>query len=99
MFAGAKGTLYAGALPGQGDEAVAYHSAGGMSSTGSFCNPGDWFCDGTLATGTAGTGSVAKWANHSVALRDDGESLNHYTAGSWAGIMGAVRQDMVSYAY
>jgi hypothetical protein len=33
MYAGAKGTLYSGILPGQDDEAVAYHSAGGVSGT------------------------------------------------------------------
>jgi hypothetical protein len=99
MFAGAKGTLYSGVLPGQDDEAVAYHSSGGMSATGSFCNPGDWFCDGTLNTGTAGTGSVAKWGYHTVSFRDDGENDNHYTNDTWAGIMGVVRQDMVTYAY
>ena len=53
MFAGSKGTAYSGVLPGQDDEAVAYHSTGGVSQAGSFCNPGDWFCDGTLNTGTA----------------------------------------------
>ncbi|MBL8511127.1 MAG: hypothetical protein JNM52_05730, partial [Betaproteobacteria bacterium] len=43
MFAGASGTLYSGILPGQDDEAVSYHSSGGVSVTGSFCNPGDLF--------------------------------------------------------
>jgi hypothetical protein len=99
MFSGAKGTLYAAALPGQDDEVIAYHSSGGMAATGSFCNPGDWFCDGTLNTGSGATGSVAKWSYHSVSARDDGESYNHYTSGSWAGIMSLVRQDMVTYAF
>lgn len=99
MFAGAKGTLYSGTLPGQDDEAVAYHSSGGMSNTGSFCNPGDLFCDGTLQTGTGGTGSVAKWAFHSVKVRDDAEQFIHTADGTWGGIMGAVRSDMVTFAY
>ena len=44
MFAGAKGTLYSFVLPGQDDEAIAYHSSGGVSgsSGASFCNPSDW---------------------------------------------------------
>jgi len=99
MFSGSKGTAYSGVLPGQDDEVIAYHSSGGLSATGSFCNPGDWFCDGQLNTGTGGTGSVAKWSYHSVRVRDDGENYNHYTSGSWAGIMSQVRQDMVTYAY
>ncbi|HEX5750353.1 MAG TPA: hypothetical protein VFZ09_29250 [Archangium sp.] len=100
MFAGARGTLYSGTLPGQDDEAVAYHSTGGVSSTGGFCNPGDWFCDGTLNTGTSATSNgVAKWSYHTVSLRDDGESYDHYAAGNWAGIVGPVRADMAAYAY
>jgi hypothetical protein len=95
LFAGAKGTLYSGVLPGQDDEALSYHSTGGMSSTGSYCNPGDWFCGGTLQTGS-GNG---KWSYHTVQLRDDSEQYNHYASGNWAGIVGPVRQDMVTYAY
>jgi hypothetical protein len=98
MFAGAKGTAYSGVLPGQDDEVVAYHSTGGLSATGSFCNPGDLFCDGQLNTGTAGSTNAPKWTNHTVSLRDDGESYDHHTASSWGGIMGAVRADMVKFA-
>ena len=102
MFAGAKGSLHASLLPGQDDEALAYHTTGGLSSTGSFCNPGDWFCDDTLEYGTGGSykGStyVPKWSNHYVYLRDDNESYNHYSAGNWAGIVGPVRADMATYA-
>ncbi|MCC6552724.1 MAG: hypothetical protein IT372_06835 [Polyangiaceae bacterium] len=102
MFAGAKGTLYSGTLPGQDDEAVAYHSTGGMSATGGFCNPGDWFCDDTLQLGTTGSykGStlIQKWSYHTVELRDDSEQYNHYSNGSWGGIVGPVRVDMVTYA-
>ncbi|MBJ6761014.1 hypothetical protein JGU66_09585 [Myxococcaceae bacterium JPH2] len=102
MFAAAKGTLYSGILPGQDDEAVAYHSTGGVSgsSGGSYCNPGDWFCGGTLNTGTAAcSDGRAKWTNHSVDFRDDGESVNHYANGNWGGIVSKVRADMVTYAY
>ncbi|AKT41482.1 hypothetical protein [Chondromyces crocatus] len=102
MFAGAKGTLYSGVLPGQDDEAVAYHSTGGVSQTGSFCNPGDWFCDGTLQTGTGGANKgstrISLWSNHTVELRDDSEQYGHGAGGSWGGIVGPVRQDMVRYA-
>jgi hypothetical protein len=99
MFAGAKGTLYSGTLPGQDDEVVAYHSTGGVSKTGSFCNPGDLFCDGNLNTGSGNTSNgVAKWNLHTVDLADTGESYNHYSGGSWGGIVGPVRTDMVNYA-
>jgi hypothetical protein len=102
MFAGSKGTAYSGILPGQDDEAVAYHSTGGVSgsSGGSYCNPGDWFCGGTLNTGTnACSDGRAKWSYHTVELRDDGEAYNHYANGNWGGIVGPVRADMATYAY
>ena len=70
MYAGAKGTAYSGILPGQDDEAVAYHSTGGVSgsSGGSYCNPSDWFCnDLTLGT-AANEGGSAKWSYHSVVV-------------------------------
>jgi hypothetical protein len=102
LFAGARGTFYSGILPGQDDEALAYHSTGGLSSTGSFCNPGDFFCDDTLELGTAGShkGStfIPKYTNHYTMLRDVNESFDHYTAGNWAGIVGPVRQDMINFA-
>ena len=100
MWAGAKGTLYSGVLPGQDDEVVAYHSAGGVSgsSGGSYCNPSDWFCnDLTLGT-AANEGGTAKWSYHTVSFRDDNEQYNHYTNGQWQGTVGLVRQDMVNYA-
>ena len=96
MYAGARGTLYSGLLPGQDDEAIAYHSSGGVSgsSGGSYCNPSDWFCnDLTLGT-AANQGGRAKWSNHSVVFRDNGESYNHYTSGNWAGVVSRVRADM-----
>jgi hypothetical protein len=102
MFAASKGTLYSGILPGQDDEAVAYHSGGGVSgsSGGSYCNPGDWFCGGTLNTGTAAcSDGRAKWSYHTVSFRDDGESLNHYANGNWGGIVSKVRADVATYAY
>ncbi len=98
MFAGSKGTAYSGTLPGQDDEAVAYHSTGGVASTGSLCNPGNWFCDGTLEYGTALSAGKSKWSLHTVEFRDDSESYDHYTAGAWGGIVGVVRSDMVTYA-
>ncbi|MFL6672331.1 MAG: hypothetical protein ACJ8LG_03450 [Massilia sp.] len=100
MYAGAKGTLYSGILPGQDDEAVAYHSSGGVSggSGGSYCNPSDWFCN-DLTLGTAlNEGGSAKWSYHSVSFRDDNEAYNHYTNGAWGGIVSVVRSAMVNSA-
>jgi hypothetical protein len=100
MFAGARGTAYSGTLPGQDDEAVAYHSTGGVSVKGGFCNPGDWFCDGTLNTGTAATSNGKPlWSYHTVEFRDDGENHDHYQNGNWENIVGVVRADMAAYAY
>lgn len=103
MFAGAQGGVGSSLLPGQDDNAVAYHSTGGLSDTGSFCNPGNWFCDDALEYGSTGSykGStyVAKWANHYVWLRDDGEDYDHTQDGAWADIVGEVREDMALYAY
>jgi hypothetical protein len=100
MFAGAGGTYYSAILPGQDDEAVAYHSTGGVSgsSGAAYCNPADWFCnDLTLGT-AANEGGSAKWGFHSVKFRDDGESYNHYTNGNWQGIVSVVRTDVVNNA-
>lgn len=100
MFAGAKGTLYSFILPGQDDEAIAYHSSGGISGTsgGSYCNPADWLCnDLTLGTAAA-QGGRAKWTNHNVKFRDDAEAVNHYASGNWGGIVGKVRADMEANA-
>ncbi|HJV72509.1 hypothetical protein [Ideonella sp.] len=100
MYAGANGTLYSFLLPGQDDEAIAYHSSGGVSgsSGGSFCNPSDWFCN-DLTLGTAkNEGGRAKWSYHSVAFRDGSEAYNHYTNGNWAGIVSKVRADMEANA-
>lgn len=100
MFAGAKGTVYSGTLPGQDDEVVAYHSSGGVSgsSGGSWCNPSDWFCnDLTLGSG-ANEGGRAKWSYHTVAFRDDAEAYTHYISGNWGGVVSLVRADMVANA-
>jgi hypothetical protein len=100
MYAGAKGTPYSGILPGQDDEAIAYHSSGGVSgsSGGSYCNPSDWLCnDLTLGT-AANEGGSAKWSYHSVSFRDDNEAYNHYTNGNWQGIVGVVRSAVVNSA-
>jgi hypothetical protein len=98
-FAGAKGTLYSGTLPGQDDEAVSYHSTGAVSVTGSFCNPGDLFCDGSLTTGTGATSNgKAKYSYHNVKLVDTSESYNHYTNGAWGGIVSKALADVVSLA-
>ena len=100
MYAGAKGTLYSGLLPGQDDEAIAYHSSGGISGSGGagFCNPSDWLCnDLTLGTAAA-EGGRAKWTNHNVVFRDTGEAYNHYNNNAWAGIVGRMRTDVVTNA-
>jgi hypothetical protein len=100
MFAGAKGTLYSAILVGQDDEVIEYHSSGAVSGStkGNYCNPGDWFCD-VLALGTAANSNGrAKWTNHSVQLRDNGQIYNHYAAGNWGGIIAPMRTDMVNYA-
>lgn len=100
MYAGAKGTVYSGILPGQDDEAVAYHSSGGVagSSGSSLCNPSDWFCN-DLTMGTANNeGGSSKWAYHSVSFRDDNEAYNHYASGNWLGIVSVVRTAMVNSA-
>lgn len=93
MYAGARGTLYSGVLPGQDDEVEAYHSAGGVSGSSgrALCNPGDWFCDDLSLGAVPNQGGSTKWTNHSVAFRDDGEDYNHYTEGSWGGIVGVMR--------
>ena len=100
MYAGARGTAYSFLLPGQDDEVVAYHSAGGVSgsSGSSFCNPGDWFCNDLTMGTAANQGGRAKWSFHSVAFRDDRESYDHYGNGNWGGIIGVVRAAVVESA-
>jgi hypothetical protein len=93
MYAGASGTLYSGILPGQDDEVQAYHSAGGVSGNAgrALCNPGDWFCKDLTLGNAPNQGGSTKWNNHSVAFRDDGEDYDHYTDGSWGGIVSVMR--------
>ena len=100
MYAGAKGTAYSAILPGQDDEVVAYHSSGAISgsSGGSYCNPRDWFCNDLTYGTAAAQGGRAKWLFHSVVFRDDGEDFNHYVNGSWSGIAGRMRWDIVTEA-
>ena len=100
MFTGSKGAVQSGLMPGQDDQAVAYHSSGGTAGSGGrgLCNPGNWFCnDLTLGTAANEGGSV-KWSNHSVKFRDNNEQYNHYTNGNWGGVVGLVRADMVTNA-
>lgn len=99
-YAGAAGTLYSALLPGQDDEAVSYHSTGGVAGAAgaSFCNPSDWFCNDLNTGTTACEGGARKWTNHSLSFRDDGEAYNHYAAGNWLGIIGRTRSDVVIYA-
>lgn len=96
MYAGASGTAYSFILPGQDDEAVAYHSSGGVAGTGgsSLCNPSDWLCNDLKLGTAANEGGSTKWSYHSVAFRDDNEAYNHYTNNNWAGVVSLVRKDM-----
>ncbi|NPC55428.1 hypothetical protein [Caenimonas soli] len=100
MYAGAKGALYSITLPGQDDEVVAYHSAGGVSGSGgaSFCNPSDWFCNNLTLGSGPNEGGRAKWSYHSVSFRDDAEALDHYTRRNWSGVVSRLRADMESLA-
>jgi len=88
MFAGAKGTIDSGLLPGQDDQVVAYHSSGAVSGdVRKWCNPYDpvdaLLCYGGLTQGTSAAdgwwfnGDQAKWSNHSVYFRDDAEKYSH----------------------
>ncbi|WP_434383585.1 hypothetical protein [Melittangium boletus] len=101
-YAASQGTLYSFLLPGQDDDAVSYHSTGGVSgaSGSALCNPGDWFCDGTLTLGAEACGNgQAKWSFHSVEFRDDSEAYGHSGNGKWEGIPGRVREDVAKRAY
>ena len=100
MAAGAKGTLYSAILPGQDDEAVAYHSSGGISGTSGIAlgNPADlWSNDLNMLTAVNEGGST-KWSWHSVVSRDDSEVFNHYANSAWQGIISVVRAAMASLA-
>ena len=80
--------------------ANAKESRGGKAGSGggSYCNPGDWFCnDLTLGPGPV-QGGAPKWAFHEVVLRDDAEAYRHYTGGNWGGITAPMRRDMELFA-
>lgn len=97
MYTGAKGTFYSGILPGQDDEAVSYHSSGGVAGTGGtdLCNPSDWWCN-DLTLGTASNeGGSRKWSYHTVKFRDDKETYDHYARSNWLGVIDLVRRDIV----
>jgi hypothetical protein len=100
MYAGARGSLDAWLLPGQDDEVVAYHSAGGVAGTagGAYCNPSDWFCRNLTLGEGPNEGGWPKWNNHSVAFRDDDENVKHGTNGKWEGVTSVVRADMENFA-
>ncbi|MES2316115.1 MAG: hypothetical protein V4631_01355 [Pseudomonadota bacterium] len=100
MYAGAKGTVYSGILPGQDDDAVAYHSTGGVSGSagGAWCNPTDGSCNDLTMGTAANEGGRVKWTNHSVTFRDNNEAYSHSGGGNWGGIVGVVRSAMVSTA-
>jgi hypothetical protein len=100
MLAGANGNLYSWLLPGQDDEAIAYHSSGGVSgsSGGAYCNPRDWWCNDLTMGEAVNEGGWPKWNHHTVAYRDDGENFKHYLEGNWAGITTVMRQTMEVYA-
>jgi hypothetical protein len=100
MFAGANGAVQSGLMPGQDDQAVAYHSSGGTAGSGGrgLCNPGNWFCNDLNLGTAANEGGSVKWTNHSLQFRDNNEQYNHYTNGNWGGVVGLVRADMVTNA-
>jgi hypothetical protein len=100
MLAGANGHLDAWLLPGQDDEAIAYHSSGGVSgsSGGAYCNPRDWWCNDLTMGEGVNEGGWPKWNHHLVAYRDDGENFKHYIDGNWGGITTVMRQTMENYA-
>ena len=100
MYAGARGTVYSFLLPGQDDEVVAYHSAGGVagSSGASYCNPRDWFCRDLTLGDRPNEGGAPKWAFHYVQFRDDGERYSHYLENNWQGITGPMRVDVAATA-
>jgi hypothetical protein len=99
MYTGANNT--AGTrriLPGDDDQAVAYHSAGGVAgSTGrQLCNAGAWRCP-TLSIGNLpNEDRSVKWTNHFVLFRDDAYKLDHYSSGTWQGVPGKVREGMAA---
>ena len=76
MYAGAKGTLYSAILPGQDDEAVAYHSPAVFRQRRCLVlQPVRLVLQRPLPLGTAANeGGTTKWNYHTVAWRDDSEA-------------------------
>ncbi len=72
---GAWGGPRAALLPGEDDDSVAYHSAGGARLALAYCNPGDLFCDGVLPQSTFDPALL--FTGHRVVYRDDSESYDH----------------------
>ena len=97
MYTGAKGTVYAFAMSGQDDQAVSYHSAGGVSGAGgtSLCNPSDWWCNDLNLGTAANEGGSRKWSYHTVKFRDNKEQYDHYARSNWQGVIDLVRKDIV----
>lgn len=100
MYAGSNGSVQSALLPGQDDGIIAYHSSGGVSGRAgkSYCNPGDWRCDDLTLGSAPNQDGRAKWANHSVRFRDDGEDYRHQVEGQWAGIVARMLQDIAPQA-
>ncbi len=61
-----------------------------------------YFGPGTVNAGvnkkSANWDGYNRVADQNHLIRDDGESVNHYNEGSWAGIVGKVRADMQANA-
>ena len=88
MYAGAKGTLYSGILPGQDDEVVAYHSSGGgvRHAGGSYCNPQRLVLQRPDAGHRGQRGRQAEVEPTTTSwFRDDAEYYNHYRERQLAG--------------
>jgi hypothetical protein len=103
-FAGGRWTFGPSAiLPGDDDTAVAYHSSGGLSDVGAFCNPGEtWGCEGALNLGDEASVKkgkpVPRWANHYLRFRDDKLQYGHTAQHQWKGVVSLVVEDLLAYA-
>jgi hypothetical protein len=103
MFAGSKESIGSLILPGEDDNAVAYHSSGGLSGLGAFCNPDNLVhCDGALNLDDEGSVKqgtpVPKWQNHYVRFRDDKAQYGHSTNRRWEGVVSLVVKDLQRYS-
>ena len=97
MYTGAKGTVYAFVMAGQDDQAVSYHSSGGVSGSGgqSLCNPSDWWCNDLNLGTSANEGGSRKRSYHTVKFRDNKEQYDHYARSNWQGVIDLARKDIV----